>query len=67
MVRTVDEALALREAGTGLICTGEIGGRAPLPANRTKSVMSLLLIVAAKSRQRTPEKAWTYSFCRSAR
>src|SRR5262249_29772490 len=29
MVRTVDEALALREAGTGQICLGEVRGRAP--------------------------------------
>jgi 2-phosphosulfolactate phosphatase len=29
MVRAVDEALALREAGTGQICMGEIRGRAP--------------------------------------
>jgi 2-phosphosulfolactate phosphatase len=29
MVRRVDEALALREAGIGEICIGEVGGRAP--------------------------------------
>jgi|SRR5215472_9142861 len=29
MVRTVDEALALREAGIGQICMGEVRGRAP--------------------------------------
>jgi len=29
MVRTGDEALALREAGIGQICTGEVRGRAP--------------------------------------
>jgi 2-phosphosulfolactate phosphatase len=29
MVRTVDEALALREAGTGQICMGEVRGQAP--------------------------------------
>ena len=29
MVRTVEEALALREAGIGQICMGEVRGRAP--------------------------------------
>jgi 2-phosphosulfolactate phosphatase len=29
MVRTVEEALALREAGIGHICLGEVRGRAP--------------------------------------
>jgi 2-phosphosulfolactate phosphatase len=29
MVRTVEEALALREAGIGEICVGEVGGKAP--------------------------------------
>src|SRR6516164_10383918 len=29
IVRTVDEALALREAGIGQICMGEVRGRAP--------------------------------------
>jgi 2-phosphosulfolactate phosphatase len=29
MVASVDEALALREAGVGQICMGEVGGRAP--------------------------------------
>src|SRR5262252_6630283 len=29
MVRTVDEALALREAGIGQICMGEVQARAP--------------------------------------
>jgi phosphosulfolactate phosphohydrolase-like enzyme len=29
MVRSVDEALALREAGIGQICMGEVRGRAP--------------------------------------
>jgi 2-phosphosulfolactate phosphatase len=29
MVRSVDEALALREAGIGQICTGEVRGRPP--------------------------------------
>jgi 2-phosphosulfolactate phosphatase len=29
MVRTVEEALALRDAGIGQICIGEVGGRAP--------------------------------------
>src|SRR5215470_10985761 len=29
MVRAVDEALALREAGIGQICMGEVRGRAP--------------------------------------
>jgi 2-phosphosulfolactate phosphatase len=29
MVRTVEEALALREAGVGQICMGEVRGRAP--------------------------------------
>jgi 2-phosphosulfolactate phosphatase len=29
MVRSVEEALALREAGIGKICIGEVGGRAP--------------------------------------
>jgi 2-phosphosulfolactate phosphatase len=29
MVRTVEEALALRETGIGQICTGEVYGRAP--------------------------------------
>ena len=29
MVRTVEEALALREAGIGQICMGEVSGRAP--------------------------------------
>src|SRR5215472_4434170 len=29
MVRSVEEALALRNAGIGQICMGEVGGRAP--------------------------------------
>jgi 2-phosphosulfolactate phosphatase len=29
MVRTVEEALALRDAGIGQICMGEVGGKAP--------------------------------------
>jgi 2-phosphosulfolactate phosphatase len=29
MVRTVEEALALRDAGVGRICIGEVGGQAP--------------------------------------
>jgi 2-phosphosulfolactate phosphatase len=29
MVRTVEEALALRNAGIGQVCIGEVGGRAP--------------------------------------
>ena len=29
MVRSVEEALALREAGVGQICMGEVHGRAP--------------------------------------
>src|SRR5258708_30548238 len=29
MVATVDEALALRGAGTGQVCMGEVSGRAP--------------------------------------
>ena len=29
MVRTVEDALALREAGIGQICMGEVRGRAP--------------------------------------
>jgi 2-phosphosulfolactate phosphatase len=29
MVRSVEEALALRDAGIGEICMGEVGGRAP--------------------------------------
>src|SRR6516164_2640801 len=29
MVRTVEEALALRDAGIGEFCMGEVGGRAP--------------------------------------
>src|SRR5947199_6928077 len=29
MVRTVEEALALREAGVGQVCIGEVRGRAP--------------------------------------
>src|SRR5712671_4744126 len=29
MVRTVEEALALRDAGIGQICMGEVRGRAP--------------------------------------
>src|ERR1700747_1915921 len=29
MVRTVEEALALREAGVGQVCMGEVRGRAP--------------------------------------
>jgi 2-phosphosulfolactate phosphatase len=29
MVRTVEEALALRDAGIGQICMGEVGGKPP--------------------------------------
>jgi 2-phosphosulfolactate phosphatase len=29
MVGTVEEALALRDAGSGHVCIGEVGGRAP--------------------------------------
>jgi 2-phosphosulfolactate phosphatase len=29
MVRTVEEALALRDAGIGEVCMGEVGGRTP--------------------------------------
>ena len=29
MVRSVEEALALRDAGIGQICMGEVGGKAP--------------------------------------
>jgi 2-phosphosulfolactate phosphatase len=29
MIRTVEEALALRDAGIGQICMGEVGGKPP--------------------------------------